>query len=197
MQPEHRLKITIPTSALRELDALEKSGLSFPAGDLVRLVNQVVGKYLPQDHEQASGRVRQELTLRALRHYQTLGCIDPPVRVERVARYEFRHYLQALMIRRLLWERVPASHIRQMLLHRSTAEYKQMLLTGIEITARAPSGGDQADARHVVETWLRVPLAPGIELHIRRPLTSVLKPALPSLIAAFTNAIRNHFFAKS
>jgi hypothetical protein len=44
-----------------------------------------------------------------------------------------------------------------------------MLLGGVEITARPGSGGGEAvrenSATELPESWIRVPVAPGLELH--------------------------------
>ena len=125
---------------------------------------------MTSDEESPSaGRVKPTFTERSFRHYQTLGCIDTPEKHGRLASYGFRHFVQALLIRRLLLDRVPSEQIAILLRGRDTAELEKMLLGGVEITARPGSGGHDAlsanSASELTESWIRVPVVPGVELH--------------------------------
>lgn len=115
-------------------------------------------------------RVKPTFTERSFRHYQTLGCIDAPEKFGRMASYGYRHFVQALLIRRLLAERVPSEQILT-LVGRDTPELERMLVDGVEVTAR-PAGEDTAPDRscsgpEMMGLWKRVLLAPGVELHIQ------------------------------
>ena len=116
-----------------------------------------------------SGRVKLSFTERSFRHYQTLGCIDVPEKFGRMASYGYRHFVQALLIRRLLVERVPSEQILT-LAGRDTPELERMLADGVEVTARSGGGsasGESVDSdTDLMETWNRVRLLPGLELHI-------------------------------
>lgn len=123
------------------------------------------------DDEQATtGRVKRIFTERSFRHYQTLGCIETPDKTGRLAHYGFPHFLQALLVRKLLWERVSAEQISRMLIGRDTEELERMLLGGVELVARAGGGGDEVvppgPDTSLVELWNRVRVAPGLELHM-------------------------------
>jgi hypothetical protein len=112
------------------------------------------------------------------RRYQTLGCIDVPERVGKRAMYGYRHFVQALLVRRLLWERLSAEHIAALMTGRSMEETKRMLFEGIEMVARQ-SGGvvvEESGDGEVEETWKRVRVTSGVELHLRDDLPK-LKPA--------------------
>ena len=154
-------KIKLPTSALTELEMVEhldwEEGVSLSG--LIDWINQVVALYRP---DQTDSRSSPNFTPRSFRHYQTLGCIDSPTRVGKEARYSFRHYLQALLVRKLLWERVPSEQIAILLRAKTNEDYKRLLLQGVEIVRCeevATSGRS--------ETWTRSSILPGIELHLR------------------------------
>jgi DNA-binding transcriptional MerR regulator len=198
MASSSQSKITLPVSALHELQDLEAIEWSLPAHDIVSWVNEAVARYLPQDESAASGRVSQEFTLRTLRYYQTLGCIDAPQREGRAVHYGFRQYLQALLVRKLLWERMPAERIAQLLKSRSTSEYKEMLLDGIEIIARA-SGHQERDNKksaQSAETWVRVSLASGLEIHLCPEVSEIKSSEMKSLLSGFEKAVRTHLLAQ-
>ena len=108
MSPSSDHAIQLPDSVIRELEEVEALEFSVGLDELIGWVNGVVAHYAPEAEQGGSGRVSPAFTARSFRHYQTLGCIDPPHKDGRMARYEFRHYLQALLIRKLLWDRVPA-----------------------------------------------------------------------------------------
>jgi len=194
-----RNKITIPVSALHELQELETQEWALSAHDIVSWVNAAVAQYLPQDESAGSGRVSQEFSLRTLRYYQTLGCIDAPQREGRAVHYGFRQYLQALLVRKLLWERMPAERISQLLKSRSTSEYKEMLLDGIEIIARASSHQVRGNkkAAQTAETWVRVSLASGLEIHLCPELADIESSEIQSLLSGFEKAVRTHLLAKN
>jgi hypothetical protein len=121
------------------------------------------------------GRGRGGGLPRSFRRYQTLGCIDVPERVGKRAMYGYRHFVQALLVRKLLWEHLPAERIAALMAGCSTEEAKRMLFEGIEMVARQ-SGGASVEAPGVVETWRRIGVATGIELHLHGDLPK-LKPA--------------------
>lgn len=118
----------------------------------------------------AASRVKPTFTERSLRHYQTLGCIDAPNKHGRLASYGYRHFVQALVIRRLLSDRMPSEQIASLLAGRSTGELERMFRAGVEIMARP--GGDSTgenlpgSGADLMEVWNRVRLAPGLELHV-------------------------------
>jgi hypothetical protein len=50
--------------------------------------------------------------------------------------YDYRHFVQALLLRRLLWEHLSAERIAALMAGCSTEEVKRMLFEGIEMVAR-------------------------------------------------------------
>ena len=61
---------------------------------------------------------------------------------------------------------------------RSAEETKRMLFEGVEMVARQGGGAvvEESGAGEVEETWRRVRVTPGVELHLRDDLPK-LKPA--------------------
>jgi hypothetical protein len=54
--------------------------------------------------------------------------------------YGYRHFVQALLVRKLLWEHLPAERIAGLMAGRSTEEAKRMLFGGVEMVARQSGG---------------------------------------------------------
>lgn len=161
-------KIRIPESAVAELELVEEMDWSEGVGleELIDWINQVVARFRPSTNDSAR-RASDSFSQRSFRHYQTLGCIDAPLRDGRRAVYGFRHYLQGLLIRKLLWDRVSSEQIASLMANRSTDEYKQLLFEGIEIVPGGQPDSESAlSASAQPERWQRQALAPGIELHL-------------------------------
>ena len=164
---------------LREFEKLER--MDWEGGvtltELLNRTNQLAVQFLP-DEDGRDSRVSRAFAPRSFRRYQTLGCIDVPERVGKRAMYGYRHFVQALLLRKLLWEHLPAERIAALMVGRSTEETKRMLFEGVEMVARQ-SGGvvvEESGAGEVEETWKRVRVTPGVELHLRDDLPK-LKPA--------------------
>src|SRR5690625_3458509 len=65
--------------------------------DFVDTANSLLSSYLPED-----GKGQEQVNPRLVRHYTSNGLLDEPLRSGREARYEYRHLLQLLVVRRLL-----------------------------------------------------------------------------------------------
>ena len=146
--------IRIPAEALDELRMLERADYSYRMEDLVGLVNAAALRFLPLSVE-ADGRIKGEFTIRTLRHYQTLGCVDTPELVGRVAIYRYRHYLQALLIRKLLFEGFSSKQIKEFTTNRTNKSLLDLLLRGIEVA--------ETSARPLKEGRVRREYAPNAE----------------------------------
>ena len=168
MREPENTKIRLPESALAELETVEswdwEEGISLE--NLIDWINQVVARFRP-DEVGESTRSSQEFTPRSFRHYQTLGCIDPPTRVGRQARYGFRHYLQGLVVRKLLWERVPSEQITRLMADRTEQDYKRLLFEGVELVPAGSKVQGPVNDPKDGGTWQRFTLAEGVELHVR------------------------------
>lgn len=159
-------RIQIPDSALAELEAVAEMDWGDGIGltELIEWINQVVERFRPESVNDGA-RSSAAFTPRSFRHYQTMGCIDAPKRTGKSVAYGFKHYLQGLLIRKLLWEKVPSDQIVKIIAGRSTGELKRLLLEGIEIVA----AGESVHTGHltkVVSSWKRITLSPGVELHL-------------------------------
>lgn len=160
--------------------------------DLLAMVNRLAERVLPKEVGRDS-RVSREFTQRSFRHYQTLGCVDPPERDGKRSVYGFRHFVQALLVRRLLWERVPAERITELLAGRSTAETKRMLFEGVEFVGRAGGGGEGVVGSLTpgqAEMWKRIPVSPGAEIHLRDDLTMLRGAKLEELLLLVETVLR-------
>ncbi len=186
--------IRIPAAAIRELEQVEQ--MDWTAGvsltDLLEWINEVVARFRPDDIG-ADSRASQEFSPRTFRHYQTLGCIDAPERAGKQVVYRFRHYLQGLLIRKLLWERVPSEKITTLMAGRTTADYKQLLFEGIEIIARPSTlSGATTTAPQAAEAWKRIVVVPGVELHLRSDLPKPKPAELKQWISLLETALRKN-----
>jgi DNA-binding transcriptional MerR regulator len=161
----------IPEQALeefRQVEAMDWSdGVRLP--DLVGWVNMVAERFRPAGIGEGS-RASAEFSERTFRHYQTLGCIDAPERDGKQVVYRFRQYVQALLLRRLLWENLPSAAIATVMAGRTTAELKQLLLEGIEILPRSTGRPKSEPVAAGREKWNRIVIAQGVELHLREGL---------------------------
>lgn len=187
--------IRIPPAALKELQQLEYEDWSVSAQDLVDWVNHTAERFLPQNAEDKSQRVSDSLSLRSMRHYQTLGCIDSPVREGREARYGFRHYLQALLVRKMLWQRVPSEKMAQMLPSRTISEYKNLLLQGIELVVKPTISESSPAFGSGPETWRRLRVSEGVELHLHEEAGRLGAKSIPLLLEKIEAALRGEIAA--
>ena len=175
--------MTDAKAGLREFEKVSSKGWDegVPLDELLSRVNQVAAKLLPVG-DTSDSRISQTLVPRTFRHYQTLGCVDAPEKRGRNASYGHRHFLQALLVRRLLADGVPARRMPE-LVSGSSDELKRLILGGVEMVMRT-GGGVEAETRpnlyqqtlracaeNSVSGWLRVALGEGIELHLsdKRP----------------------------
>ncbi|WP_027481276.1 MerR family transcriptional regulator, partial [Deinococcus pimensis] len=84
--------------------------------DLVDIANALLPDVLPTDR---SGRAKDEVNARLVRHYTTERLLDEPARVGREARYTRRHLLQLLALRKLMASGYGTSAVRGGLRSRS------------------------------------------------------------------------------
>lgn len=181
-------------SGLREFEKIAARGWDdgLSLDQLLSRVNQAASKLLPGLPTTTDSRINPTLVPRTFRHYVTLGCIEPGRREGRRAVYGYRHFLQALLVRRLLWERVPADRIAALVARRSIKETEGMFLYGVEYVARSEDGDleQPGAATGPVEKWNRVRVMPGVELHLNTDLPR-LKPAdLRRLLELLEKALR-------
>lgn len=181
MTKETNLPISIPKLAVEELDQVETMNPEFSMQELVNWVNEAVERFYPEANQDGDKRVSNSFTVRTLRHYQTAGCLDTPEKDGRRAVYNFRHYLQSLLIRKLLYLRCSQDTIRKTLHGKSDKEYKHMLFADLQIIPNEPivaslplTPTDHSNA--VTESWTRIVLGPDAELHLKKS-TKRMTPA--------------------
>jgi DNA-binding transcriptional MerR regulator len=156
--------------------------------EFVAQANALLPYYLPEDG--SASRVREEVNVRLIRHYTSLGMLSQPLRTGREVRYEYRHLLQLLVVRRLLASGYGASAIDDLALNRTNEELTAILEGGAEITitpanpALAQVDSIRSRTRHAAaklgipapaavptqrstdSRWTRFEILPGIELHV-------------------------------
>ena len=185
---------SLTPAAIRDFTEASKADWqdNVPFVELLARINQVASQFLPAGDGQDS-RVSRIFSPRSFRHYQTLGCIDAPERVGKQAVYGFRHFVQALLVRRLLWERMSSERIVVLMAGRSTAETKRMLFKGVEISARQ-DGGEVVSTwwadTGIFAVWKRIPVMTGIELHVSQDLPKPRPAQLRKIIAELETALR-------
>jgi len=180
----------------RELRKLKKvtAKSGHPGGvsldELLERVNTLSEQLLPEE-ESRDSRVSRVFTPRSFRHYQTLGCIDVPERDGKRTVYGSRHFVQALLVRKLLWERASAERIAGVVAGRSTEETKRMLFEGVETVAR--NGAEERDhGPDAVGLWKCVRVSPGVELHMSCDLPKPKPAALRKLLVDLEAALRRN-----
>jgi len=194
----NRTSSPLPPAALREFTKASQVDWQdgVPLLVLLRRVNRVASRLMGSDDQakDAEGRVSRIFTERSFRHYQTLGCIDAPGKNGRLASYGFHHFLQALLVRKLLWLRLSSEQITAMLVGRTTDDLERMLVGGVELVARC--GGDDgkqpASTLSPVETWNRVRIAPGVELQLNANLPRLKPKELKRLTELLEMTLRKH-----
>jgi len=184
---------SLPAKALQEYQEIADSdwGTSVPLTELIKRINRVAVHLITDEDEQHS-RVKRLYTDRSFRHYTTLGCIDPAEKEGRRSVYRFRHFVQGLLVRKLLWERLPSEQIAVVLSGRGTEETEQMFLGGTEIVFRAGEDRNtqESPAAGTVETWRRVQVVPGVELHVRGDLPRLRQAEFRQLLERVEIALR-------
>lgn len=199
-QQETHLPIAIPKLAVEELDQVEVMEPEFSMQELVDWVNSAVERFYPEANEGGDKRVSNSFTVRTLRHYQTLECLAPPDKDGRRAIYGFRHYLQALLIRKLLYLRCSPEDIRAALTGKSTAEYKTMLFSDLRITSvrqiSSETHGDddeeQTPTATSSQTWTRISLGANAELHLKHSAKRLSPAARTELLQLIERELRKH-----
>ena len=190
---KQNVKISIPKEAMAEFQMVEKSDWSQGVGleELVTWINWVAERFRPAEIGKST-RSSQELTTRSFRHYQTLGCIDCPERVGRKAVYGFRHYLQALVLRKLTWERMPSTQIASLMQGRPNQELKNLLFDGVEISPVKSDPGSENSVAKGTEAWRRTVLCQGLEIHVSGSLPSLTSKEITELTKQFKELIESN-----
>lgn len=113
---------------MASIDSVITEANSWSLDDLVLQVNYHLPQVLPVD-----GRAREEVTSRLIRYYTTERLIDEPLKVGREARYQTRHLLQILVIRKLLAEGLKMSGIGSLARRHSDDQLHRMLTRSVSL----------------------------------------------------------------
>lgn len=176
------------------LQQLASSNPSWSLEEFVRVTNDLLPQFLPI--QRGNTRVREEVTVRLIRHYTTLGMVDEPLKEGRYAVYTYRHLLQILVVRRLLLEGFGTGAIAQLALQKTNTELENLLSGGIQLsvtpanpalaylqdlqqrysTPLPPSlsapAPPAAPAQINTTRWTRLEVLPGLEIHVRDDFNS-------------------------
>ncbi len=125
-----------PGSSHTSLREVKAAGGRWGLDEFVEVVNSLVERYLPASRS-FNIKLRDAFNPRLVRYYATFGLISPPEREGKEARYHYGHLLQALVIRRLLFEGYTAPVLLKMLAGKTEADYEAMLAGGVSMAAAA------------------------------------------------------------
>jgi DNA-binding transcriptional MerR regulator len=120
---------------MKQLQDIAKERPLWSLEEFVREANRLLPEILPD--ERANTRVREEVTPRLVRHYTTQGMLDEPLKQGREARYQYRHLLQVLLLRRLLAAGYGAGAIAQFVVAHSNDELETLLQGEVWLTISA------------------------------------------------------------
>ncbi|THF71461.1 MerR family transcriptional regulator [Deinococcus sp. Arct2-2] len=115
------------------------------AGGIEQLVyeaNRRLVYLLPEDR---SGRPKDEVNARLVRHYTTLGLLSAPRREGREARYTRRHLLELLALRRLMADGLGGKVLMSALESRSEEELAALAMQGSDGLGGAGLGGTEVE----------------------------------------------------
>lgn len=100
--------------------------------ELVDEVSRILGQVVPHDE--------LEPNVRLFRHYQAMGAVSRPRRAGKEARYDYRHVLEVLVIRRLMEQGWRLRRIADITAAATEAELLAMLDSNPDEAAPARSG---------------------------------------------------------
>ena len=165
----------------------------FDLDEFVVTANALLPQFLP-DAARGGARFSGEVNVRLVRHLATLGLLDEAGRQGREARYQMRHLLQLLVVRRLMAEGHTTTAIKKLTANIEDAqleallrgETRAVLQSDVEAAEVAPSNAAldylQSIRRRAAPAakpstagtplvepastrWTRLEIAPGLELH--------------------------------
>lgn len=161
--------------------------------DLLSRINRVVKK-MTSSQERQDSRMNSEILERTFRYYMTKGCVDPSHRVGRKSTYGFRHFLQTLVVRRLLAEGVPFRQIASRMSGRDNEALEQMLTAEEQLEARTSASAyhdllrDSAE-REPTGRWSRIQILSGLELHINDSIPAMNPKELRKIAGLLRKAL--------
>lgn len=123
-----------------------------------------------------------------MRFYISNGLMDRPHGLGTAATYDYRHLLQLLAIK--LWQRQGQSleWIKKELTG-LTGDALERKIAAALAPALAASGTDVTEVNGVVHQWKRVPVAEGVELHVRDDVDASREDAMLAMREAVRAAL--------
>lgn len=190
------------------LKPLAEAQQTWSLDEFVAQANELLPNYLPEDS--GNTRVRDEINARLVRHYASLGMLDEPLKEGREARYEYRHLLQLLVVRRLLAEGFGTSAIGELPRAKPNSDLEAMLEGGVQLiltpanpalayldniknrvqnpSPAAPSPAPRiAPKQEQSSHWTRYTILPGLELHVRDDFSVPKSPKEQQNLLQFIN----------
>ncbi len=186
------------------------SKASWSAEEFVQVVNRLLPEFLPDIG--FNQKIREEVNLRLIRHYTSIGAVDEPGKLGKESRYSYRHLLQLLLVRRLLAQGYSSGSIDQFPKRQSNDELLALLQDGQPSLPRLLSQERQGDsaldfldsvrkrtnassrsarASSDPNSWSRIQLCPGLELQIQSGFVPPRGSQLVALLGQITDLIRN------
>lgn len=186
--------------------------------ELAHLANVLLPQYLPLDRPNKLSRSQDEVNPRLIRHYTTQGLLDAPLKEGREARYTRHHLLQLLTLRRLMTEGLSAQAIQGLLAGQDDTQLEAVLSGQSRLQVQtsnpaldylaairqqslpeaapspAPASPSAAAPAPAPSRYSRLPLAPGLELHVsqgaRLPRTPAEQDALARQLLLALDTLR-------
>jgi DNA-binding transcriptional MerR regulator len=121
-------------------------------------------------------RVSPVPDMRTIRYYSSLGLIDRPLIVGRVAKYSRRHILQILAIKALQKAARPLSEIQEQLYGLSEAELES-LIASIKPKIQGPGSKSNKEALRPVY-WREIVIQPGLKIMADQSWVQDLDPTV-------------------
>lgn len=180
------------------------------AEEFVNIVNRLLPEFLPEIG--FNQKVREEVNLRLIRHYTSIGSLDEPGKHGKESRYSFRHLLQLLLVRRLLAQGYSSGSIDEFprrqsdqqlldLLEQNGPTLPQLMRrespaeSALEFldSVRKRSQQSVRPGKSAVQSnsWSRIPICPGLELQIQSGFVPPRGAELVALLGQITDVIRN------
>jgi DNA-binding transcriptional MerR regulator len=132
---------------------------------------------------------RAEPSARAVRFYVASGLLDRPDGTGTAATYGYRHLLQLLFIKIRQREGQTLEKIKAELTGQSGDALERRAATALAPALSAGPEGAQAPAPDAEGVWHRVPVANGIELHVREDSPASRREAIVAIREAVRAAL--------
>ena len=155
-------------------------------------LSQEVARLLKEQDLEGShqdNRVSPTPDMRTIRYYSSLGLLDRPSIVGRVAKYNRRHLLQILAIKTLQKNARPLSEIQERLYGLSEAELEAVIEASIPPAQESPERVNKEVLRPTY--WREIVIAPGLKIMADQSFTDIDQSTIEHKIRAAIEALRH------